>query len=206
VPVPVEAKESTLCRSYEEVYFSCQLDKKAGKKIVSLCASGNIFPGNGYVQYRFGMPEAIELQYPELPLPPKNIFSISDIAAGNVSFTHVKFRSGAYDYVLYQGHPSGVYVVKGRRLVGNHVCQAGDYVSISPRAFRGIETVDPVDGIELVQGPQPSNHRRPLHGLHRVRCDLEGVQACRVVIDLAGQHQFVRAQVVDKALDTVAYR
>lgn len=144
LPAVAGADETTLCGSSEEVYFSCLVDKK----IVSLCASGNISPANGYVQYRFGMPKAIELQYPELPRPPKNIFSISDIAAGNVSFTHVKFRSGAYDYVLYQGHPSGVYVVKGGRLVANHVCQAGDYASISPRAFRGIETVDPVDGID----------------------------------------------------------
>ncbi len=138
------ADEVTLCKLHEEVYLSCQ----SGGKIISLCASGNISPKNGYVQYRFGTTDHIELEFPKKPYPPMHHFRISDISEGSLSFTHVKFRSGNYDYVLYQGFTSGVYIKKIGKLVSNLLCEKGDYQTISPRAFRGIETVAPVDGID----------------------------------------------------------
>jgi hypothetical protein len=126
------------------VYFSCPIYKK----IISLCASGNISPNNGYVQYRFGTADHIELEFPGKPYPPRNRFSISDISEGNLNFTHIKFNSGNYNYVVYQGFPSGVYVKKSGKLVSNLFCEKGIYQRISPRAFRGIKTVAPVDGID----------------------------------------------------------
>jgi hypothetical protein len=138
------ADEVTLCKLHEEVYLSCQSEGK----IISLCASGNISPNNGYVQYRFGTTDHIALEFPKKRFPPMHHFRISDISEGSLSFTHVKFRSGNYDYVLYQGFPSGVYIKKSGKLVSNLLCEKGDYQTISPRAFRGIETVAPVDGID----------------------------------------------------------
>ena len=138
------ADEATLCEPHEEVYFSCPIDKK----IISLCASGNISPNNGYVQYRFGTADHIELEFPGKPYPPRNRFSISDISEGNLNFTHIKFNSGNYNYVVYQGFLSGVYVKKSGKLVSNLFCEKGIYKRISPRAFRGIKTVAPVDGID----------------------------------------------------------
>ncbi|UBM11616.1 hypothetical protein [Cupriavidus metallidurans] len=72
------AEEITLCRPYEEVYFSCQIDEK----ILSVCACGNVSPDNGYVQYRFGKSDKVELEYPEKSYPPRSRFSISDIWGG----------------------------------------------------------------------------------------------------------------------------
>lgn len=138
------ADETTLCQSFEEVYFSCPI----GGKIISLCASGNISPNNGYVQYRFGTPDYIELQFPSNSYSPKNRFLISDISDGNLSFTHIKFKSGEYNYVIYQGSPSGLYIKKNGKLVSNLVCEQGVYQQLSPRAYRGIRTVAPVDGID----------------------------------------------------------
>jgi hypothetical protein len=138
------AEELTLCKAHEEVYFSCAVDKE----IVSLCASGNISPDNGYVQYRFGTEDHIELEFPKMPYPPRNRFNISDISGGNLSFTHIKFNSGKYNYVVYQGFPSGVYVRKSGKQVSNLSCEKGIYQRISPRAFRGIKTVAPVDEID----------------------------------------------------------
>lgn len=37
---------------------------------------------------------------------------MSDISIGSLNFVQVKFRVGTYDYVIYQGSPSGVYVKK----------------------------------------------------------------------------------------------
>lgn len=119
----VNADEITLCQPHEEIYFSCPIDGK----VVSLCASGNISPDNGYVQYRYGVPGHVELQFPEKPDPPMNLFGISDVSVGNLNFTHVKFMVGAYGYVIYQGSPSGVYVKKRGSLVSNHMCAPGIY-------------------------------------------------------------------------------
>lgn len=131
---PAFSQEATLCNPREEIYFSCHI----GKKVVSVCASGNISPNSGYVQYRFGRLNHIELEYPKLPYPPAKFFSISDINQGNVQSTHFKFRLGGYDYVIYSGFPSGLYVKNAGKIVSNMLCDPGDYESMSPRAFRGI--------------------------------------------------------------------
>lgn len=138
------SEEVTLCSKSEEVYFSCSTKNK----IVSVCALGNVSPENGYVQYRIGYPGNVEFQYPATPVVPKNRFSISDIFGGNLNIVHLKFRSGKYDYVIYQGDVSGVYVRKNGKTVANLVCGDGDYKTISPRAMRGIETVSPIDDID----------------------------------------------------------
>jgi len=135
--MPAFSDETTLCSIHEEVYFSCH----AGNKVVSICASGNISPMNGYVKYRFGTLTHIELEYPKVSDPPKGFFSISDINQGNVQSTHLKFKSGAYDYVIYSGFPSGLYVKKHGELLSNLFCESGDYQEINRRAFRGIPTV-----------------------------------------------------------------
>jgi hypothetical protein len=140
----VRANESTLCLPHEEVYFSCPIDKK----IMSVCAAGNISPDNGYVKYRFGKMGEIEIEFPKKSFTPRKWFSISDIAGGNLNIRHLKFASGQYQYVLYQGSVSGIYVKKGGKLIWNYVCSPGVYQVISPRAFRGIETVAPISGID----------------------------------------------------------
>lgn len=143
---PCGANNDTLCRPTEEVYFSCAT---RSERIISLCASGNISPNNGHVQYRFGGLGDIELQYPRVADVPFNRFFISDIHASGVSFTHVRFKSNGYDYVIYDGFPSGVYVLKDGRNVANHVCSSGAATyRLSPRAFRGITTVPPDDEID----------------------------------------------------------
>lgn len=142
--VPTFADEMTLCDAHEEVYFSCHV----GSKVISVCAAGNISPKNGYVQYRFGNLNHVELEYPKLPYPPKRFFSISDIDLGNVRATHLKFKSGTYDYVVYSGFPSGLYIKKSGKMVSNLICESGSYQAISPRAFRGIPTVPARSGID----------------------------------------------------------
>jgi hypothetical protein len=138
------ADETTLCQPHEEIYFSCP----TGNKTISLCASGNISPSNGYVQYRFGTPDHIELQFPDKPYPPKNRFLLSDISEGNLNYTHIKFKSGEYNYVIYQGMPNGLYIKKNGKLVSNLICEQGIYQHLGQRAYRGIQTAPPVDGID----------------------------------------------------------
>ncbi|MGX6998919.1 hypothetical protein [Caballeronia sp. KNU42] len=112
---------------------------------MSVCASGNISPKNGYVQYRFGRPGKPELQFPAGSIPPMDLFSITDFSGGSVNSTHLKFNAGGYDYVVYQSATSGVYVKKDGKTIANFSCDDGDYQQISPRTMRGIKTVEPDD-------------------------------------------------------------
>jgi len=143
-PSLANTNEITLCQQHEEIYFSC----KIANDIASICASGNISPNNGYVQYRFGRENKIDLEFPSKPYPPRNRFSISDISVGSVNSTHLKFKSGGYDYVLYDSSMSGIYVKKNGKIISNLICEPGIYNKISPRAFRGIKTTPPVNGID----------------------------------------------------------
>ena len=53
----------TLCAADERVIFSCVLRQTA--KSVSVCASKDLTNEKGYLQYRFGMPGKIELEFPK---------------------------------------------------------------------------------------------------------------------------------------------
>ena len=57
---PNKLQAGTLCASDERIIFSCPIRRPA--KIVSLCASKNLTSERGYLQYRFGVPEKIELE------------------------------------------------------------------------------------------------------------------------------------------------
>lgn len=142
--VTVQANEATLCQQHEEIYFSCP----SGKKIISLCASGNLSPNYGYVQYRFGTPDRIEFKFPSGSQSPRKRFSIVDITGGNLNIEHVRFRSGDYDYVIYQGPPNGVYVKRSGETVANLICEKGIYQRLSQRAYRGISTSSPIDDVD----------------------------------------------------------
>src|ERR1700712_5391269 len=78
--------ETTMCDAHEEIYFSCPVRDK----FISVCASGNFSPENGYVQYRFGRPGRPELEFPAEPEPPMSRFSITDFFGGSVNSTHLK--------------------------------------------------------------------------------------------------------------------
>ena len=52
---------NTLCAKDERVIFACVLKQPA--KIVSVCASKNVTSETGYLQYRFGLPGKVELEF-----------------------------------------------------------------------------------------------------------------------------------------------
>ena len=54
---------SSLCRAEEQAIFTCLAAGSA--KLVSLCGSKLVDHRRGYVQYRDGIPGAIELQFPQ---------------------------------------------------------------------------------------------------------------------------------------------
>lgn len=130
-----DEKEVTLCKPSEDIYFSCPMKNK----IVSVCAKNNVSPDAGYVQYRYGTTEDIEMIYPKNNVPPRDIFSITDASEGSAAQENLKFKNGSYDYVLYHGFTNGLYVVKGDKAVFRGLCDSSSYGSISRAAHKGIQ-------------------------------------------------------------------
>jgi hypothetical protein len=54
---------NSLCTKDERIIFSCPVKRPA--KIVSVCASKDLTSDRGYLQYRFGLPGKIELEFPQ---------------------------------------------------------------------------------------------------------------------------------------------
>src|ERR1044071_2779627 len=67
---PAPLHPNSLCARTEQIIFSC-LTKRSGSsspttpaKIVSLCASRDLDKERGYLQYRYGLPGKVELEFP----------------------------------------------------------------------------------------------------------------------------------------------
>ncbi len=67
-----------------------------GKKIFSLCASTNLGPATGYMQYRAGTTRNAQFKYPKTLENPHGIFSYSEGAHS----AEVDFSNGGYSYAI----------------------------------------------------------------------------------------------------------
>src|SRR5213592_3963102 len=60
---PGGLQPNSLCAKDERIIFSCPIKRPA--KIVSVCASKDLTSDRGYIQYRFGLPDKVELEFPK---------------------------------------------------------------------------------------------------------------------------------------------
>jgi hypothetical protein len=137
-PVFGDEVDATLCTSQENIYFSCPLD---GGKIVSVCASGNDKPSTGYVQYRYGTPEKVELIYPRKEVSPMGRFFVVNASEGSVNKDIIKFKNGKYTYIVAQASVSSLTVLKDDKVVLRKTCGEGGNAFVSRAARKGIDTV-----------------------------------------------------------------
>jgi hypothetical protein len=87
-----------LCTSGERVLFSCRMKEKS----VALCASADLGRTTGYVQYRFGTAQKLELQYPKEKEPAESNFFISSIAYSGGGEARVRFLRNNVSYYIYE--------------------------------------------------------------------------------------------------------
>ena len=124
--LPVWATES-LCNAQEQVIFSCSLDKKT----VSVCASNDFSANSGYLQYRFGQKDALELAFPNLT---ESAPASQSVQARTLMFAgggggYLRFINGQHQYIVYTaigkgwGAKDGVAVEKNNQLIANLECQ-----------------------------------------------------------------------------------
>lgn len=87
-----------MCKAGEKEIFSCTTK---AKKTASLCASADFSAKGGTLQYRFGTPAKVELQYPDTPQPAAGKFFFSSTMYSGGGEAHIRFANGGYDYILF---------------------------------------------------------------------------------------------------------
>src|SRR5256886_14959274 len=82
---------NTLCDRNERVIFSCPIKRPA--KIVSICASKDLTSERGYLQYRFGLPGKIELEFPKDRTGTQTKFQYTHYFRAQVDLTEISFNN-----------------------------------------------------------------------------------------------------------------
>jgi hypothetical protein len=93
-------KPATLCEKNETVIFSCGMRKST--KILSLCASKELDQQKGYVQYRFGQPGKVELEYPASRQSTQSAFTYARYTRPLVTYLALRFEANGYKYAIHQ--------------------------------------------------------------------------------------------------------
>jgi len=88
---PATDAAPSLCADGEQVLLSWQVIKNA--KLVSLCASRDFGKDTGYIQYRFGRPGAIELEFPNARTATQSQFTYSHYFRARVDRTEISFKT-----------------------------------------------------------------------------------------------------------------
>ena len=93
-PAWAEAPGASLCLPGEPVVFACSLEGK----LVSLCRA----PGpEGGLHYRFGLPDALELEYPAPGQRAQAAFKVASTPLIGGGVTSVVFQRSGYTYTVY---------------------------------------------------------------------------------------------------------
>ena len=87
-----------LCEADEQLVFGCSL----GERQVSVCASADLGPDTGYVQYRLGTPERLEQVYPVEHLPPRGRFFLSTAPYAGGGASAIRLSIAGSDYFVFE--------------------------------------------------------------------------------------------------------
>lgn len=125
------------CSAEETVVFSCSV----GKKTVSVCASADLSPTTGSLQYRFGAlgANALEMTYPELSVRPASVIQAGALVYSGGGGAYMRFTKGDYAYVVYTGSgrgwdKEGVAIERNGKITTSFACK-DEAVSIMGRDF-----------------------------------------------------------------------
>jgi hypothetical protein len=103
-----QLRNRSLCSAGEQIIFSCSVKRGAGRagdtKIASLCASARLTKEAGYLQYRFGLPNKIELEYPAMRTATQQAFKYTHYMRFQVDLTEINFSIGDYQYQLFDNY------------------------------------------------------------------------------------------------------
>ena len=95
-------RANSLCLTDERIIFSCAV-KRTGK-IISLCASKDLDKERGYLQYRFGLPGKIELEYPKERKGTQEKFQYTHYFRAQFDLTAINFTIDGYQYSVFDDY------------------------------------------------------------------------------------------------------
>ncbi|HEY6046488.1 MAG TPA: hypothetical protein VIU65_07790 [Pyrinomonadaceae bacterium] len=101
-PPPAKLQPNTLCARDERVIFSCPLRRPA--KIVSVCAARNLTKETGYLQYRFGLPGKIELEFPKERQGSQGKFEYTHYFRAQFDLTEINFTVDGVNYSVFDDY------------------------------------------------------------------------------------------------------
>jgi len=107
-------RPSTLCARNERIIFSCLVKRPA--KIVSVCASKDLTSERGYLQYRFGLPGKIELEFPKDRIGTQTKFQYTHYFRAQFDLTEISFNVNGYEYQVtddYNGEEKPAQTIQG---------------------------------------------------------------------------------------------
>src|SRR5690349_4637553 len=93
---------TSLCAKDEKVIFSCSL--KRSMKTVSLCSSSKLTRESGYLQYRFGRPGKVELEFPNNRAGSLKAFKYSHYFRAKVDYTEISFIRNGFTYAVFDDY------------------------------------------------------------------------------------------------------
>lgn len=93
------APAGTMCAAGEQIIFSCQL--RGSAKLVSLCGSKTLSRDEGHLQYRFGRPGRIELEFPKNRADSQKQFSYEHVFRFQFDRTEIGFENEGFLYTLF---------------------------------------------------------------------------------------------------------
>jgi hypothetical protein len=125
ISMPAYSSKS-LCSKNEQIVFSCSL----GKKTLSVCASSNISPTSGYLQYRLGKKNKAEIAFPDSSkIADRKLIQARTLMFAGGGGAYLRFINGSFNYVVFTaigrgwGTKDGVSVLKNGKPIANLMCQ-----------------------------------------------------------------------------------
>src|ERR1700674_3312279 len=99
---PSALQPNSLCARDERIIFSCPVKRPA--KIVSVCASKDLTSEHGYLQYRFGLPGKIELEFPKDRIGTQQKFQYTHYFRARFDLTELTFTIDGYEYQVFDDY------------------------------------------------------------------------------------------------------
>lgn len=97
----------SLCGTDESVVLSCAI--RGSRKLLSICSSRQLDAERGDLQYRFGVPGRIELEFPNQRSNSQAAFWFIRYTRPQVTYLTLRFKTSDY---LYSVHENSVYDIK----------------------------------------------------------------------------------------------
>jgi len=101
----VQAAETGHCGSGETSWFNAAVEGTG--KMVSICGSASLDAAGAWLDYRFGKPGNVELQFPGDHANSLSAFTIRRYTRPGTTYLKLDFTNGGYTYAILEGFEAG---------------------------------------------------------------------------------------------------